>query len=68
MSIKEAGDAIAKWWAPLLSIIGLIAVAAVAYSQVDEIRQRSKHNETRFQRIEWYLVRIGEKVGVRFPE
>lgn len=66
MSIKDAGGVIVKYWAPVTGIIGFIAISAIAYSQLNDVRDRVQGAEARFQRIEWYLVKIGTKMGVEF--
>lgn len=55
-----------KYWAPITAVVAMIALAAVAFAQLDEVRSKTMQNESRFQRIEWFLIRIGEKLGVRF--
>lgn len=66
MSLKELGDGAIKWWPILLACIGGIAVTAVAFAQLKDVTTRVEKAEARFERIEWYLVKIGTKMGVDF--
>lgn len=66
MSLKEFGDGAIKWWPIIVATIGGIALTAVAYSQLKDVQAQMDSSEARFQRIEWYLVKIGTKMGVEF--
>lgn len=66
MSIKDFSDGAIKWWPILLACIGGIAVTAVAFDKLQDVTTRVEKAEGRFQKIEWYLVRIGTKMGVDF--
>lgn len=68
MSIKEIGDGLKSWWPVVTTLVGAIALTGIAYATISDLSKRVEKAETRFQRIEWYLIRIGEKVGVGFGE
>jgi hypothetical protein len=68
MSLKDVGDGIAKYWAIILFCLGGICWASIVYADVNAMKTKVNEADRRFQRIEWFLIRIGEKMNVRFED
>lgn len=66
MSIKQMGDGLAKFWPHITAVGTLIAFTAVAYARLQNVEAKQTNLEVRQQRIEWYLVKIGTKLGIDF--
>ena len=66
MSMRQIGDSIVRWWPIAIAICGGIAFCSVAYARLQGVEIKQANLESRQQRIEWYLVKIGTKMGIDF--
>lgn len=73
MSLKQIGDGFVKYWAIILFVLGGMTWATLVYAdtlqtKADVNRLQGKYDETTRDLvfIKFYLVRIGEKLGVRY--
>jgi len=68
VSLKQVSDGLAKYWAIILAFLTLAGMATKAYADIQDLKVKQHSTEERMVRIEWYLVKIGTKLGVDFSE